>query len=231
MPHRLSIPGVPATRARLLQRRAIAAPPRSTRRCAPATCWPCACATSPTTPAPSSRSSGRASARPAAAISPRCCRIPTRPWRHPGRRQDPHDSLFTSTGNRHYGGAISREQYANLVKKWAGAAAHSMRRSKPATVYCGAGLRTGSRADGRADVRSARSLIWHAPRSASVVRGRPKLFERACGYVKGVKIYRAEDGGVIKVSYEVHPPQDTQVGTLWLAYQVLRRWGDRQVHG
>jgi hypothetical protein len=105
-----------------------------------------------------------------------------------------------------------------------------MRRSKPATVYCSAGLRTGSRADGRADVRSARSLIWHAPRSASVVRGRPKLFERACGYVKGVKIYPAEDGGVIKVSYEVHP-QDTQVGTLWLAYQVLRRWGDRQVHG
>jgi integrase len=53
------------------------------------------------------------------------------------------DFLFTSTGNRNYGDAISREQYANLVKKWASAArldhrrrrTHSMRRSKPATVY------------------------------------------------------------------------------------------------
>ena len=30
------------------------------------------------------------------------------------------------------------------------------------------------------------------------------------------KIYRAEDGGVIKVSYEVHPPQDAQAATRWL---------------
>jgi integrase len=55
----------------------------------------------------------------------------------------PDDCLFTSIGNRNYGGAISREQYANLVKRWAHAArldhrrhsTHSMRRSKPAAVY------------------------------------------------------------------------------------------------
>jgi hypothetical protein len=53
------------------------------------------------------------------------------------------DFPFTSTGNRNYGDAISREQYANLEKIWVSAAwldhrrrsTHSMRRSKPATVY------------------------------------------------------------------------------------------------
>ncbi len=55
----------------------------------------------------------------------------------------PGDFLFTSIGNRKTGGPITREQYANLVKKWAGHArldpkkhsTHSMRRTKSAAVY------------------------------------------------------------------------------------------------
>ena len=51
--------------------------------------------------------------------------------------------LFTSIGNRNNGGPLSRNQYANLVKKWATHArldpkkhsTHSMRRSKSAAVY------------------------------------------------------------------------------------------------
>lgn len=53
------------------------------------------------------------------------------------------DFLFTSIGNRNTGGPLSRNQYANLVKKWASHArldpkrhsTHSMRRSKSAAVY------------------------------------------------------------------------------------------------
>ncbi len=53
------------------------------------------------------------------------------------------DFLFTSIGNRNNGGPLSRNQYANLVKKWASHArldpkrhsTHSMRRSKSAAVY------------------------------------------------------------------------------------------------
>jgi len=53
------------------------------------------------------------------------------------------DFLFTSVGNRNNGGPLSRNQYANLVKKWASHArldpkrhsTHSMRRSKSAAVY------------------------------------------------------------------------------------------------
>lgn len=55
----------------------------------------------------------------------------------------PDDFLFTSIGNRKTGRAISREQYANLVKKWASHArldpkrhsTHTMRRTKSAAVY------------------------------------------------------------------------------------------------
>ncbi len=56
----------------------------------------------------------------------------------------PHDDfLFTSLSNRNYGQPISRDQYANLVKKWADYArldprrhsTHSMRRTKSAAVY------------------------------------------------------------------------------------------------
>ncbi len=53
------------------------------------------------------------------------------------------DALFTSLSNRNYGQPISRDQYANLVKKWADYArldprrhsTHSMRRTKSAAVY------------------------------------------------------------------------------------------------
>jgi hypothetical protein len=52
-----------------------------------------------------------------------------------------------------------------------------------------------------------------------------KLFERACGYVHGaVKFYRGEDGGVIKVPYEVHHPPDTQAASLWLRNRQPDRW-------
>lgn len=55
----------------------------------------------------------------------------------------PEDPIFTSIGNRKTGRAISREQYANLVKKWAAYvrldpkrySTHSVRRSKSALVY------------------------------------------------------------------------------------------------
>jgi integrase len=55
-----------------------------------------------------------------------------------------HDHfLFTSLSNRNHGEPITREQYANLVKKWADYArldprrhsTHSMRRTKSAAVY------------------------------------------------------------------------------------------------
>ena len=53
------------------------------------------------------------------------------------------EALFSSTGNRNFGGQLSRNQYGNLVKKWASYArldprrhaTHSLRRSKSAAVY------------------------------------------------------------------------------------------------
>jgi hypothetical protein len=55
-----------------------------------------------------------------------------------------------------------------------------------------------------------------------------KLFERACGYVHGaVKFYRGEDGGVIKVPYEVRYPPDTQAASLWLRNRQPHRWRDK----
>lgn len=55
----------------------------------------------------------------------------------------PEDYLWTSIGNRKTGSYLTREQYANLVKKWASLArldpkrysTHSMRRSKSAAIY------------------------------------------------------------------------------------------------
>jgi hypothetical protein len=55
-----------------------------------------------------------------------------------------------------------------------------------------------------------------------------KLFERACGYAHGaVKIYRGEDGGVIKVPYEVRYPPDTQAASLWLRNRQPHLWRDK----
>ena len=55
----------------------------------------------------------------------------------------PEDYLWTSIGNRKTGRQLTREQYANLVKKWSSLArldpkrhsTHSMRRSKSAAIY------------------------------------------------------------------------------------------------
>lgn len=55
----------------------------------------------------------------------------------------PEDFIFTSVGNRNTGNHLSRNQYANLVKKWAEYArldprqhsTHSMRRTKSAAIY------------------------------------------------------------------------------------------------
>jgi hypothetical protein len=55
-----------------------------------------------------------------------------------------------------------------------------------------------------------------------------KLFERACGYVDGaVKIYRGDDGWVIKAPYTVEYPPDTQAASLWLRNRQPHRWRDR----
>lgn len=55
----------------------------------------------------------------------------------------PEDFLWTSIGNRKTGRQLTREQYANLVKKWSSLArldpkrhsTHSMRRSKSVAIY------------------------------------------------------------------------------------------------
>ena len=55
----------------------------------------------------------------------------------------PEDFLWTSIGNRKTGRPLTREQYANLVKRWSSLArldpkrhdTHSMRRSKSAAIY------------------------------------------------------------------------------------------------
>lgn len=55
----------------------------------------------------------------------------------------PKDFLWTSIGNRKTGRHLTREQYANLVKKWSSLArldpkrhsTHSMRRSKSVAIY------------------------------------------------------------------------------------------------
>ena len=44
---------------------------------------------------------------------------------------------------------------------------------------------------------------------------------------RAVKIYRSEDGGVIKVPYEVHHPPDTQAASLWLRNRQPHRWRDK----
>jgi hypothetical protein len=55
-----------------------------------------------------------------------------------------------------------------------------------------------------------------------------KLYERACGYTHGaVKIYRADDGSVIKVPYTVEYPPDTQAASLWLRNRQPRLWRDK----
>jgi site-specific recombinase XerD len=55
----------------------------------------------------------------------------------------PEDFLWTSIGNRTTGRHLTREQYANLVKRWSSLvrldptrhSTHSMRRSKSAAIY------------------------------------------------------------------------------------------------
>jgi integrase len=58
-------------------------------------------------------------------------------------KKGPEDFIWTSIGNRKTGRHLTREQYANLVKRWSSLArldpkrhsTHSMRRSKPAVIY------------------------------------------------------------------------------------------------
>ena len=55
-----------------------------------------------------------------------------------------------------------------------------------------------------------------------------KLYERACGYTHGaIKIYRADDGSVIKVPYTVEYPPDTTAASLWLRNRQPRHWRDK----
>ena len=55
-----------------------------------------------------------------------------------------------------------------------------------------------------------------------------KLYERACGYPHGaIKIYRADDGSVIKVPYTVEYPPDTTAASLWLRNRQPRLWRDK----
>jgi hypothetical protein len=55
-----------------------------------------------------------------------------------------------------------------------------------------------------------------------------KLYERACGYTHGaIKIYRADDGSVIKVPYTVEYPPDTTAASLWLRNRQPRLWRDK----
>lgn len=59
------------------------------------------------------------------------------------KNKDPEAFLWTSIGNRKTGRHLTREQYANLVKKWSSLAridprrhsTHSMRRTKSAAIY------------------------------------------------------------------------------------------------
>jgi hypothetical protein len=52
--------------------------------------------------------------------------------------------------------------------------------------------------------------------------------ERACGYSHGaVKIYRADDGWVIKVPCTVEYPPDTTAASLWLRNRQPRLWRDK----
>jgi hypothetical protein len=55
-----------------------------------------------------------------------------------------------------------------------------------------------------------------------------KLYERACGYTHGaMKIYRADDGSVIKVPYTAEYPPDTTAASLWLRNRQPRLWRDK----
>lgn len=59
------------------------------------------------------------------------------------KNKDPEAFVWTSIGNRKTGRHLTREQYANLVKRWSSLAridpkrhsTHSMRRTKPAVIY------------------------------------------------------------------------------------------------
>lgn len=59
------------------------------------------------------------------------------------KNKDPEAFLWTSIGNRKTGRHLTREQYANLVKRWSSLAridpkrhsTHSMRRTKPSVIY------------------------------------------------------------------------------------------------
>jgi hypothetical protein len=55
-----------------------------------------------------------------------------------------------------------------------------------------------------------------------------KLFQRACGYShSAVKLYRQDDGSVLRVPFTVEHPPDTQAASLWLRNRQPHRWRDR----
>jgi hypothetical protein len=55
-----------------------------------------------------------------------------------------------------------------------------------------------------------------------------KLYERACGYVvNAVKLYRQDDGSVLRVPYQIEHPPDTQAASLWLRNRRKQDWRDR----
>jgi hypothetical protein len=55
-----------------------------------------------------------------------------------------------------------------------------------------------------------------------------KLYERAYGHThSAIKIYRADDGSVIKVPYTVEYPPDTTAASLWLRNRQPKLWRDK----
>ena len=55
-----------------------------------------------------------------------------------------------------------------------------------------------------------------------------KLYERACGYVvNATKLYRQDDGSVLRVPFTIEHPPDTKAASLWLRNRQPRLWRDK----
>jgi hypothetical protein len=55
-----------------------------------------------------------------------------------------------------------------------------------------------------------------------------KLYERACGYVvNATKLYRQDDGSVLRVPFTIEHPPETQAASLWLRNRQPRLWRDK----
>jgi hypothetical protein len=55
-----------------------------------------------------------------------------------------------------------------------------------------------------------------------------KLYQRALGYVvNATKLYRQDDGSVLRAPYQIEHPPDTQAASLWLRNRQPHRWRDK----